>query len=302
VEPVSLPDGLPGPDWRVWLGLGITTVWLALGAWYVTAHLGWSAFLAQPADVLGSFLEGAFAPLAFLWLVIGYFLQQKELTQNTAALRGQLREVQRTAEQAVIQSQKIAASEFHARQGTFLQLAERVHAQMGSIAGLLFISSQGAGAGGAVDGDELSRLWSEQKRGDPEVFARRLLELAIAMEEPDEAHALFYGTEVRARHSNHLIHVFERLLARAGEADGDDGRQPRSLVEPCLRALVRVACKARSRRRRKPYVKRSQRGRRAAPELPEGAPGARAGRVARRSCSVSYITLRAPCQRARRER
>lgn len=249
VEPVSLPDGLPGPDWRVWLGLGITTVWLALGAWYVTAHLGWSAFLAQPADVLGSFLEGAFAPLAFLWLVIGYFLQQKELTQNTAALRGQLREVQRTAEQAVIQSQKIAASEFHARQGTFLQLAERVHAQMGSIAGLLFISSQGAGAGGAVDGDELSRLWSEQKRGDPEVFARRLLELAIAMDDPDDAHALFYGTEVRARHSNHLIHVFERLLARAGEADGDDGMIAEAMRHGAHGFLYRVLLRERARAR-----------------------------------------------------
>ncbi|MEE4359944.1 MAG: hypothetical protein V2I63_00320 [Pseudomonadales bacterium] len=210
-----------GPDWRVWLGLGITAVWLLLGAAYVSWHLGWRAFLDQPADVLGSFLEGAFAPLAFLWLVIGYFLQQKELSQNTDALRRQLREVQRTAEQAVIQSRTIAANERHARQGTFLELAERVHGQLGSIAGFLFMSSQGSDGTDRVSGEEFGQLWADQKRGDPEVFARKLLELYVSEEDDAERHALFYGTEVRARHSNHIIFTFERLLARAREADSD---------------------------------------------------------------------------------
>ena len=40
-------------------------------------------------ETLGNFLEGAFAPLAFLWLVIGYFLQKKELVQNTTAIKMQ---------------------------------------------------------------------------------------------------------------------------------------------------------------------------------------------------------------------
>ena len=80
---------------------------------------------------MGNFLEGAFAPLAFLWLVIGYFLQQKELEQNTEALRAQATEIQRTAEQAVIQSQQLQASELHARQETFLQIANAVRGQLG---------------------------------------------------------------------------------------------------------------------------------------------------------------------------
>jgi hypothetical protein len=51
----------------------------------------------------------------FLWLVIGYFLQQRELEQNTRVLG-------MSVQQAEIQSQNMAASEMHARQETFLRL------------------------------------------------------------------------------------------------------------------------------------------------------------------------------------
>ena len=130
-------------NWRIWLGLCLTAVWILLGVVYISAVIGWTSFAVLPAEELGNFLEGAFAPLAFLWLVIGYFLQQKELEQNTEALRAQAIEIQRTAEQAVIQSENLAASELHARQEAFLQIAQSVQSQLGSIAGLLFISSQG---------------------------------------------------------------------------------------------------------------------------------------------------------------
>jgi hypothetical protein len=44
---------------------------------------------------LGRFLEGTFAPLVFLWLVMGYFLQQKELSENTTAIQKQHIEIQK---------------------------------------------------------------------------------------------------------------------------------------------------------------------------------------------------------------
>ena len=114
------------PDWRIWLGVVVTAGWLLLGILYVGSSIGWSRIGDQPAEVIGNFLEGAFAPLAFLWLVIGYFLQQKELAQNTEALRQQFREIQRTAEQAVKQTETISAQERHARQQIFLQVHELV--------------------------------------------------------------------------------------------------------------------------------------------------------------------------------
>ena len=210
-------------NWRIWLGLGLTGGWLLLGAIYVSAVIGWSRFAFLPADQLGSFLEGAFAPLAFLWLVIGYFLQKKELEQNTLALRAQAEEIQRTAEQAVIQSEKLAASEIHARQEVFLQIARHVRDQLGTIGGLLFLSSQGAGAGagdGGVSAEDMSRLFAQRAAQDAELFSRMLVEIHVRL--GDQArYDLFYGSAIRARHSNNFIFTFERLMRRAEQVDPD---------------------------------------------------------------------------------
>ncbi|MEQ8859615.1 MAG: hypothetical protein RIC56_13295 [Pseudomonadales bacterium] len=208
-------------NWRVWLGLGLTAGWLLLGAVYISASIGWDRFHLLPADQLGSFLEGAFAPLAFLWLVIGYFLQKRELEQNTQALRAQAGEIQRQSEQAVIQSEKLAASEIHARQEVFLQIARSVKDQLGTISGLLYLSSQGAGAG-PVTSEEVSRLFAQSAAQDVELFSRMLMQLhAQHADEPQHQYDLFYGSPIRARHSNNFIFTFERLMRRAEEVDAD---------------------------------------------------------------------------------
>lgn len=209
------------PDWRIWLGMGLTAAWLLLGALYISQHIGWTRVAVLPAEVLGNFLEGAFAPLAFLWLVIGYFLQQKELSQNTDALRMQFREIQRSAEQSVLQTRTIAASELHARQKTFLQIADQVRTQLGAIIGLLYLSSQGGSGSGRVSDEEMAGLWSELNKGDPEIFSRRMLSVHFEAEDDAERYALFYGSEIRARHTNNFIFTFERLVARARAADTD---------------------------------------------------------------------------------
>lgn len=210
-------------NWRIWLGLGLTALWILLGIVYISTNISWRQFAILPAEELGNFLEGAFAPLAFLWLVIGYFLQQKELEQNTAALRAQAEEIHRTAEQAVIQSENLAASEMHARQEAFLQIANSVRAQLGSIAGLLYISSQGATGSGRATGKEIGALFTAQGSGhDVEAFSRRLLETHLSMDDPEEQFELFYGTEVRARHANNFIFTFERLMRRAVSVDTEN--------------------------------------------------------------------------------
>ena len=210
----SLQQRIRDLDWRVWLGLSLTFGWLILGYYYVETTVGWDRFRHLPVDSLGNFLEGGFAPLAFLWLVIGYFLQQRELSQNTEVLR-------MSVQQAEIQSENMAASEVHARQETFLRIAQNVRLQLGTIAGFLFISSQGAGADGTVTNEEQSHLFAQLSQNDPEVFSRRMLETHV--QQPTEAarFRMFYGTEVRARHTNNFINVFERLIARAREVDSD---------------------------------------------------------------------------------
>lgn len=98
----------PAPrDWRVVFGLCVSVAWLGLAALYITGIIGWGAFATQPAEAMGGFLEGAFAPLAFLWLVIGFFLQQRELSLNTQTIHAQYEEMRRTAESTELQSRAI---------------------------------------------------------------------------------------------------------------------------------------------------------------------------------------------------
>lgn len=207
-------------DWRVWFGLTLTFAWLTLGAAYIANTIGWAKFVTLRVDQLGSFLEGAFAPLAFLWLVVGYFLQKKELEHNTTVLQAQLAQVERATEQAVIQSEKMAASEMHARQETFLKVAQTVRGQLGTIMGLLVISSQSANAGGSVTPAEQAHMFAQLSQSDPEIFSRKMLEIHIQASAEDQF-AMFYGSPVRARHSNNFIYTFERLIARAMDVDND---------------------------------------------------------------------------------
>ena len=123
-------------DRRIWFGLAATFIWVLLGFIYISSNIGWSSFVTLPIDEMGSFLEGAFAPLAFLWLVIGLFIQQTVLAENN-------RELRRTNLQSEKQTQAIAATELNARQETFFKIAENTRKQLGAISGLLFISSQG---------------------------------------------------------------------------------------------------------------------------------------------------------------
>lgn len=207
-------------DWRVGLGLASTAVWLSLGLAYIALHVGWRGFLEQPVDALGGFLEGAFAPLAFLWLVIGSFLQQRELRLNNLAIRAQYEEMRRTAENSEIQARAIEANALHQQQETTMMVADRVHRQLGSVMGLLWMSSQ-AGVDGEATEEQVHSLWNQLGAGDPEGFARQMMALYYRADDPDQARHLFLGTEVRARHSRMIRDTFGRLLVKVRACDTD---------------------------------------------------------------------------------
>jgi hypothetical protein len=220
-EPFALHGVGSAPDWRIWLGLSLTITWLVLLSLYVANTVGWSNIGNEPIQTLGNFLEGAFAPLAFLWLVIGYFLQKKELMQNTDAIKMQYVEIQKSADQAVIQSEAIRASEMHARKQSFLQIAESVKQQLGAIAAFLFLSSQGGeGNNGLVSEARIGELWGTLNNTDPEGFSRSLLQIRFSRGEK-YAYKMLYGTPIRTRHSESFIFNFERLLKHANNADED---------------------------------------------------------------------------------
>ncbi len=208
-------------DRRVALGASLTLMWLGLGAAYITHSVGWQHFLALPPSEIGSFFEGAVAPIAFLWLVLGLFLQQGEIARNSEALSQQSEALRKSAEQAEIQSRAIQANELHARQDTFVDLSRLVTRQLGVTAGFLFLSSQGAGVGGTVPTEAMRDMWDQFGSGDDQAFVRALLSLRFTLPER-EAFELFYGTPIRTRHCDSFVRAFERLLRVAETCDPDD--------------------------------------------------------------------------------
>ena len=206
-------------DWRLVLATTITLFWLGFGIFYLAVYIGWDKFFEQPLDSLGSFLEGAFAPLAFLWLVVGYFLQQKELSENTIAIQKQHIEMQKSAEHAAVQAASMQTSVLHSQQQSFIRIYEMVRVSLGSVIGMLYLSSQGQTGAALISTDEMSSLWSDMVKGDVELFARRFLFINGGDEQ--DMQELLYGTEIRTRHTHNFIRQFGRILDNAKTCDPD---------------------------------------------------------------------------------
>jgi len=221
-DPNSTANLAARRDRQVQLGLALTALWMGAGVLYIAVSMGWSAFLRLPLGDLGDFLDGAFAPLAFLWLVLGLFLQQRELAANNQAIQRQYEIMQRTAEQAEIQTRAIAANELHARQDTFIDVAQMVMHQLEVIAGMLFISSQGSVGDGVVPDEEIDTMFARLSSGESSVFSRRMILLRFGLDDPLQAWALFYGTPIRRQHCENYLRSFERLLRSAAACDPED--------------------------------------------------------------------------------
>ena len=82
--------------------LPIIGLWLS--AIYVVGLVIYLAVQGQnPADLrlneLGDFLGGVSSPLAFLWLVLGFFQQSREIRLSNKALQLQAREMRRSVDE-----------------------------------------------------------------------------------------------------------------------------------------------------------------------------------------------------------
>ncbi|WP_233548348.1 hypothetical protein [Aurantiacibacter zhengii] len=77
---------------------------LALTALYLVGLVIYLAVQGQnPTDLrlneLGDFLGGVSSPLAFLWLVLGFFQQSREIRLSNKALHLQAREMRRSVDE-----------------------------------------------------------------------------------------------------------------------------------------------------------------------------------------------------------
>ncbi len=73
------------------IGVILTTLWVTLIGYII--YLKADQAVSLSLNEWGDFLGGITAPIAFLWLIIGYALQRKELKMNTDALNGQRNEL-----------------------------------------------------------------------------------------------------------------------------------------------------------------------------------------------------------------
>ena len=79
------------------IGGTLTTGYLLLLGVY--SYLDWHEFSTMKASEVANFLSGAFSPLAFLWLVLGFLQQGMELRHSAHALYLQQEELRNSVEQ-----------------------------------------------------------------------------------------------------------------------------------------------------------------------------------------------------------
>ncbi|MDD2135655.1 hypothetical protein [Pseudomonas kurunegalensis] len=100
----------------------------------------------MPLNEVGDFLAGAFGPVAFLWLVLGFLQQGEELKQGTEALLLQATELKNSVEQQSIMA-AAATQQIDAQQEVLeLQRYERDRAVMANFA-IYTVSSASQHAG-----------------------------------------------------------------------------------------------------------------------------------------------------------
>ncbi|MBT8148739.1 MAG: hypothetical protein KJO24_02330 [Gammaproteobacteria bacterium] len=196
-------------DWRIAFGFIVSLTWIVAGLAYLFGALGWHNFINLPTGDIGSFLEGAFAPLAFLWLVIGHFMQQKEISTNTKAIG--------------LQEQSARRLELHSQRDSYFKLLNLVQSQLGSIASFHYMSVCGPTGTGEMTGEEFLAQKSQSDISDNAWFIRKMISLALQNRDaPERLRDIFFGTAIRERHSSNYIQTFTRLLENAQAVDTEN--------------------------------------------------------------------------------
>lgn len=92
-------------------GVIMTTLWFFFIGFLLSVKL--DEALKLTINEWGDFLAGVTAPIAFLWLIIGYYLQRNELKMNTEALHAQQKELSKQVEELSKQNAILQESSSH---------------------------------------------------------------------------------------------------------------------------------------------------------------------------------------------
>ena len=139
------------------LGLGLTAAWVL--AIVIVLVFNADDISTMTLNAWGDFLAGVSAPLALLWLVIGYFQHGEELRLNTRALEAQQEELRRQVEETATLAQN-AERQAQATEGLVqLNEADREHAAWREVmeAQPIFVEHGGGSSGAEVYTNLLNR-------------------------------------------------------------------------------------------------------------------------------------------------
>ena len=148
---------------------GIWGTALYLGALLGYGVFAWRDFTALSPNEVGDFLAGAFAPLAFLWLVLGYRMQALELEQNSKALRQQAEEMRNAVEQANLQATALIENKNFVRQDVVNNTKRMFETDLATLSANVCLTFFEA------DFRRVDSWWERVSGGDCEVFARRFI-------------------------------------------------------------------------------------------------------------------------------
>lgn len=132
------------------IGLVISALWIS--AALLLVYLKRCAIETMTLNEWGDFFSGAVAPLAFFWLVLGYFQQGEELRLNTEALVAQQAELKRQVAETSTLAKNAERQALAAEQLAFETKAEadRLARKEKSEARPVFAANGGSGFGGKL--------------------------------------------------------------------------------------------------------------------------------------------------------
>jgi hypothetical protein len=138
----GLPNNTSKDNWPLRIGWGCTVIWCA--AWFVALVWKSKAIAELSWNAIGDTAAGFASPLAFLWLVVGYYLQRQELRLQRNELTLQRSELQRNREESERQTKQmesqalaIRSNEQHARRDSFMRAFELGRHQLAMTAAYL---------------------------------------------------------------------------------------------------------------------------------------------------------------------
>jgi hypothetical protein len=197
---------------RAIIGFIGTGVWIAFAAAYVVVFVGVENVLYFTPNEIGDLLTGFFTPLAFFWIIVGYFQQSVELRKYNDVLRQQSEELKRATERAELQARTVSVNELYVRRDVFLRVAELTSAELESIARDL--------VNRVLPSEDREKIRESYKNGDKDVYFMCALNCFVQDK---------YVTtiDILKQHSDwlHIIsrycRKFERLLKQAEDCDPD---------------------------------------------------------------------------------